>query len=364
MARLLRRGRRRKSRTSPPSRSPSAAKTAMMRRHYAATLGPGFEDRYEPPPLPRWLRDVRAEDFEAVKRHAPWRAAKEAAVSSSSDASDSGRRVRGRERERLVHAASVPGLRDARRRAAHREKRRGVLGMDDRSRSAVVSWRASADLRHRVVDRRLARAEAADKRWASRAGRHRAGTRPTVPGEGAARPRRTPCASPPPATRSRGLRASPRARAGGAGARPGGRARPRRGEARAQPRVRSSSCTRCATRSAPRRGGASSGARASRQKTSVARAAESARVRRRRRRERAAAAAAAARRRIARVASVAEASEPPGANSARRRWGLVGRVEPAGNTNATRSAVPTSLRRYSYGGRRALARSSAASYRW
>ena len=164
------------------------AKTAMMRRHYAATLGPGFEDRYEPPPLPRWLRDVRAEDFEAVKRHAPWRAAKEAAVSSS-DASDSDG---GSGDENASVSSTRRASPDSETRAVarrNREKRRGVLGMDDRSRSAVVSWRASADLRRRVVDRRLARAEAADKRWGEGRGFDiaEAGDGVLFLGEGAAR---------------------------------------------------------------------------------------------------------------------------------------------------------------------------------
>ena len=61
--------------------------------------------------------------------------------------------------------------------------------MDDRSRSAVVSWRASADLRRRVVDRRLARAEAADKRWGEGRGFDiaEAGDGVLFLGEGAAR---------------------------------------------------------------------------------------------------------------------------------------------------------------------------------
>jgi hypothetical protein len=37
--------------------------------------------------------------------------------------------------------------------------------MDDRTRSEIVSWRASTELRQRVVDRRIARAEAAEKTW-------------------------------------------------------------------------------------------------------------------------------------------------------------------------------------------------------
>ena len=133
------------------------AKTAMMRRHYAATLGPGFEDRYEPPPLPRWLADVQREDFEAVKRHAPWRraAGRQGDETSSSEAETS-RRSDGDSGEE-DDARAV-----ARR---NREKRRGVLGMDDRSRSDAVAWRASAELRLRVADRRVARAEAADKWW-------------------------------------------------------------------------------------------------------------------------------------------------------------------------------------------------------
>ena len=161
------------------------AKTAMMRRHYAATLGPGFEDRYEPPPLPRWLRDVRVEDFEAVKRHAPWRAAKFRLESSDSDggSGDENASVSGD-----VGLAS-PALETRAVARRNREKRRGVLGMDDRSRSAVVSWRASADLRRRVVDRRLARAEAADKRWGEGRGFDiaEAGDGVLFLGEGAAR---------------------------------------------------------------------------------------------------------------------------------------------------------------------------------
>ena len=164
------------------------AKTAMMRRHYAATLGPGFEDRYEPPPLPRWLRDVRVEDFEAVKRHAPWRAAKEAAVSSS-DASDSDGGSGDENASVSSTRRASPALETRAVARRNREKRRGVLGMDDRSRSAVVSWRASADLRRRVVDQRLARAEAADKRWGEGRGFDiaEAGDGVLFLGEGAAR---------------------------------------------------------------------------------------------------------------------------------------------------------------------------------
>ena len=133
------------------------AKIAMMRRHYASTLGPGFEDRYEPPPLPRWLRDVQREDFEAVKRHAPWRRAKHALKELSSDDSDSDS-----ENEKNASESDSESRRVSRR---NREKRVGVLGMDDRSRSEILSWRASTELRQRVVDRRIARAEAAEKTW-------------------------------------------------------------------------------------------------------------------------------------------------------------------------------------------------------
>ena len=61
--------------------------------------------------------------------------------------------------------------------------------MDDRSRSAVVSWRASADLRRRASTRALARAEAADKRWGEGRGFDiaEAGDGVLFLGEGAAR---------------------------------------------------------------------------------------------------------------------------------------------------------------------------------
>ena len=162
------------------------AKTAMMRRHYAATLGPGFEDRYDPPPLPRWLRDVRVGDFEAVKRHAPWRAAKLERWNDASD-SDGGSGDENASVSSTRRASPASETRAVARR--NREKRRGVLGMDDRSRSAVVSWRASADLRRRVVDRHLARAEAADKRWGEGRGFDiaEAGDGVLFLGEGAAR---------------------------------------------------------------------------------------------------------------------------------------------------------------------------------
>lgn len=161
------------------------AKTAMMRRHYAATLGPGFEDRYEPPPLPRWLRDVRVEDFEAVKRHAPWRAAN----FRRNDASDSDGESGDENASVSSTRRASPALETRAVARRNREKRRGVLGMDDRSRSAVVSWRASADLRRRVVDQRLARAEAADKRWGEGRGFDiaEAGDGVLFLGEGAAR---------------------------------------------------------------------------------------------------------------------------------------------------------------------------------
>ena len=252
-----------KTRTSPPARR--RARRARRWRHYAATLGPGFEDRYEPPPLPRWLRDVRAEDFEAVKRHAPWRAAKEAAVSSS-DASDSDG---GSGDENASVSSTRRASPDSETRAVarrNREKRRGVLGMDDRSRSAVVSWRASADLRRRVVDRRLARAGPRRRQRGARV-RHRRGwrrravpgrRRSATPGQPRALPRR----------RAPRARDGPEYRARERGLEPdrGARAPSRRGASATAP---SASCTRCATRSAPRRGGASSGG-ASRQKTSVA----------------------------------------------------------------------------------------------
>ena len=135
------------------------AKIAMMRRHYASTLGPGFEDRYEPPPLPRWLRDVQREDFEAVRRHAPWRRAKHALELSSDDSESDGSENENDEKNASEDSES--------RRVSRRNKKKrvGVLGMDDRTRSEIVSWRASTELRQRVVDRRIARAEAAEKTW-------------------------------------------------------------------------------------------------------------------------------------------------------------------------------------------------------
>ena len=244
------------------------AKTAMMRRHYAATLGPGFEDRYEPPPLPRWLRDVRAEDFEAVKRHAPWRAAKEAAVSSS-DASDSDG---GSGDENASVSSTRRASPDSETRAVarrNREKRRGVLGMDDRSRSAVVSWRASADLRRRVVDRRLARAEAADKRWGEGRGFDiaEAGDGVLFLGEGAARHPDNPVRFLDAGRHA--LATDPEYRR----ARERGGLEPDRAVARALKERRernapSAGCTRCATRA--RQGAEARRAGASRQKTSVA----------------------------------------------------------------------------------------------
>ena len=135
------------------------AKVAMMRRHYAATLGAGFEDRYEPPRLPRWLEDARRGDFEAVKRHAPWRrAARDPGDETSSSEASLGRSDGDAGEDPASPEARAVARRD-------RAKRRAILGMDDRSRWDALAWRASGELRIRVADRRVARAEAADKWW-------------------------------------------------------------------------------------------------------------------------------------------------------------------------------------------------------
>ena len=239
----------------------------MMRRHYAATLGPGFEDRYEPPPLPRWLRRARGglrggqEARAGARRRSPV---------SSSDASDSDGGSGDENASVSSTRRASPDSERARRAAQPRETpwrprdgRPVALG-----RGVVARERGPS---RRVVDRRLARAEPRTSAGARGAGstspRRR---RRAVPIEGAARragqPRALPRRRAP--RGSRRTRSTPRARAGAGAHHRGGRARPQ-GEARAQRApVRELHAVR-GRGGAPRRGIATSGG-ASRQKTSVA----------------------------------------------------------------------------------------------
>ena len=153
------------------------AKTAMMRRHYAATLGPGFEDRYEPPPLPRWLADVQREDFEAVKRHAPWRraAGRQGDETSSSEAEtsrrsdgDSGEEDDARAVARRNRAdRETRTARDAARAKARRRAERRLVKTENARRAAAdtARTRLAAERAAAAAAAAAARAATAAHRW-------------------------------------------------------------------------------------------------------------------------------------------------------------------------------------------------------
>ena len=115
-------------------------KITMMRAYYRHSLGPGFEDEYEPPPLPKWL--LSPGDTEYTKKHAPWRRGGDYAYDLD-------------ENDENLDSTFLK----------NREKRKVLRRMDDGLQQRTVNWRASVDLREFVVNRELDRQSAGDKVW-------------------------------------------------------------------------------------------------------------------------------------------------------------------------------------------------------
>jgi hypothetical protein len=133
------------------------AESLTTRDHRGNTLGAGFENRDFPLSVPARSRGVRSDaetDFEASPRNASRRRAR-TPPSRFSDADE----------ERSSGEAPAFGRERLDRERLNRWKRHSLLSAEDALRTRVTDWRASVELRKRVVDRAVARTRAADTTW-------------------------------------------------------------------------------------------------------------------------------------------------------------------------------------------------------